>query len=133
MTLASFLRIASLAYAPTGVLHLLLGLRAENLLGAGLAADAVTNAALDSQIRFYGVSFALTSVLLWIIAADLKRFRPVLTWVLAALFAGGLARFATAAQSGWPPPGVLCLHAVELLLPPNVFAWHRSTQEETDG
>src|SRR5215475_7367370 len=72
------------------------------LLGANVSAQTLTDAGVDSQNRFYGVSFMLYGVLLIIVASDMQRYAVILKstmWVLCA----GLARLITVWLYGWPP------------------------------
>ncbi len=62
--LTLFLKLASPVFLVVGALHLVLGAGADVLLGARLPPEALADAALDSQNRFYGVAFSLYGVLL---------------------------------------------------------------------
>lgn len=122
-TLPLLLKLLAPLFLAAGASHLLLGLGADALLGARLAAEVMADPALDSQNRFYGVSFMLNGLLLWLVATDLPRYRPVLHCVLGVMFAGGLARWLSIALHGWPPAPVLLLLAVELVAPVLLAAW----------
>jgi len=118
-----FLRVLAPVFLLVAALHLVLGARADVLLGAHLPAEVLADPALDSQNRFYGVSFALYGVLLWLGAGDVPRFAPVLRCVLWAFLAAGLARLVSIVSHGAPPPMVLALLASELLVPPLALWW----------
>jgi Domain of unknown function (DUF4345) len=106
-----------------GAVHLFLGPGADALLGARISARELADPALDSQNRFYGVSFALYGVLLFLCSTDLARYATVLRCVLWVLFAAGLARFASLAARGVPPVPILALFALELVAPPLMLWW----------
>lgn len=106
-----------------GAVHLVLGLGADSLLGAKVSAEQLADPALDSQNRFYGVSFALYGVLLFVCSIDLARYATVLRCVLGVLFAAGLARFVSLAARGVPPGPILALFALELVAPPLMLWW----------
>jgi len=55
--IATFLKVVAFVPILVGVLHLVLGLNADVLLGARLPAAVIADPALDSQNRFYGVAF----------------------------------------------------------------------------
>lgn len=123
MSLASFLKLVSPVFALVGALHLALGVGADALLGARLPQEALSDAALDSQNRFYGVAFALYGVLLYLCATDLRKYATVLRCVLWVFFAAGLARLVSIGTHGVPPPLVLALLASEIPVPPLLHLW----------
>src|SRR5258706_3240215 len=89
------LRIIATLILVVGALHLTLGVAAEVLLGAKLPAEALADPALDSQNRFYGVSFALYGVLFLVCAGNIQKYATVFRCVVWVFFAAGPAR---------PPP-----------------------------
>jgi Domain of unknown function (DUF4345) len=101
-----------------GGLHLILGLGADALLGAKISSAVMADPALDSQNRFYGVSFMLYGVLLFLCSTNIPKYATVLRCVLWVFFAAGLARFVSLAARGVPPWPVLLLFLLELLAPP---------------
>ena len=119
------LKLLAPVFLVVGALHLCLGLAAENLLGANLPIEVLTNATLDSQNRFYGVAFTLYGILLWLCASDLPKYATVLRCILAVSFASGLARVVSMVILGLPSPMVMALLASELLLPPLLWCWMR--------
>ena len=121
--LALFLKVAAPIFVVVGALHLVLGVGADVLLGAKLPAEALSDAALNSQNRFYGVAFSLYGVLLYLCATDLPKYATVLRCVLWVFFAAGLARLVSIATHGVPPPLVLALLVTELALPPLLHLW----------
>lgn len=106
-----------------GAVHLLLGLRADALLGASVPEAALNDPTLESQNRFFGVSFTLYGALLILAAGDLRRYAPALQVALAIFFAAGLARLIAWAQFGAPAPPALALLAIELIAPPLLYLW----------
>lgn len=102
---------------------LTLGAGSEVLLGAKLPAEVLADPALDSQNRFYGVSFTLYGVLFWFSATNIPKYATVLRCVLWVFFAAGTARLVSIAIHGLPPPFVVTLLASELLFPPLLLWW----------
>ncbi len=121
-TFSLVLKLGAPVFIVVGALHLVLGVGADVLLGAKLPADALSDPALDSQNRFYGVVFTLYGVLLFLCATDIPKYVTVLRCVLWVFFAGGLARLVSVAIHGMPPPLVLMLLVSELVIPP-LLAW----------
>ncbi|MCR9062133.1 MAG: DUF4345 domain-containing protein [Rhodobacteraceae bacterium] len=120
---SNLLKLAAPIFVLVGALHLVLGLGADVLLGAKLSQEAMTDPVLDSQNRFYGVSFTLYGVLLFLCASDLPKYKSVLRCVLWVFFAGGLARLVSFFAVGAPSVQVIVLAATELLLPPILLVW----------
>jgi hypothetical protein len=120
--LAQSLKLVAPLFLVVGALHLMLGLRADVLLGAKLPAEVLADPALDSQNRFYGVAFTLYGVLLFVCASDIPRYATVLRCILWVFFAAGLARFVSVALHGSPPPLIWGLLVGEVL-PPPLLAW----------
>ena len=122
-SLPTLLRISAPIFCFVGLLHLAFGLQADVWLGAVIPDAVRTDPALDSQNRFYGVSFVLYGVLLWLSAGDLVRHAPVLRCLIAVFFAAGCARLVSCAVTGVPPAPVIVLAVSELVLPPVVWVW----------
>ena len=128
---ATFLRIIAAVPILVSVLHLALGLNADVLLGARLPASVISDPALDSQNRFYGVSFMLYGVLLFVGGSDLKRYLPVVRYTLWIFFAAGLARLLSIALYGLPPPLVISLLLSEVFGTPVLLLWlSRASRKE---
>jgi hypothetical protein len=119
------LKLASLVFFAVAAVHLLFGLGADRMLGAIVPPDALTEPSLDSQNRFYGVSFAFYGVALWLCASDLRRFEPILVAALAVFFVAGCARLVSWGAYGQPAPLVTGLLVTELVLPPVLYVWSR--------
>lgn len=119
------LRLASLVFFAVAAVHLLLGLGADQLLGAAVSPQTLNEPTLDSQNRFYGVSFAFYGVALYVCAGDLERFRPILQAALLVFFLAGCARLVSWGLRGEPAPLVMALMATELVLPPALYLWLR--------
>ena len=120
---ALILKLSSPIFLLVGVLHLVFGVGADVLLGANLSTDTLKDPVLDSQNRFYGVTFSLYGVLLYLCATDLNKYRTVLRCVLWVFFAAGFARLVSIAIHGFPSILILGLLASELLLPPILLVW----------
>lgn len=119
---ARTLRFLAPVILAVALAHLLLGTRAEALLGARLPSEVALDPVLDSQDRFYGVAFAVFGVLLWQCAADLVKYQSILRSMFWVFFAAGCARFVSFFIAGWPGPFITGLWALELLAPPLLLA-----------
>ena len=121
-SLTLVLKLVAPLFFIVGALHLVLGLGADALLGATLPAEAMNDAALDSQNRFYATAFTLYGVLLFVCSTDIRKYATVLRCVLWVFFVAGLARFVSIARHGSPPP-MIWLLLVSEVLPPPLLAW----------
>jgi hypothetical protein len=128
---ALVLKLIAPVFLLVGALHLIFGVEAEVLLGAKLPAEALADAALDSQNRFYGVSFALYGVLLFLCASNVQKYAAVFRCVIWVFFAAGLARVVSIAIHGMPPPLVVALLASELFMPPLLAWWLSRVNHES--
>jgi len=106
-----------------GLLHLLMGLHADVLLGASLPAATVADPVLDSQNRFYGVSFMAYGALLYLCATDIRKYAPVFVTLIGFMFLGGVGRLVSITLHGTPSPPVLMLAAIELAGMPLLLLW----------
>ncbi len=123
LSIRTFLRVAAVIFFLVAVLHLILGLNVDILLGAKVPAKVVQDPVLDSQNRFYGASFTLYGVLLILCASNLDKYATVLRWTLLCFFAGGIARLVSIGAYGLPSPLVVTLLLSEILAPPLVLWW----------
>lgn len=121
--IATFLKVIAFVPILVGVLHLVLGLNADVLLGAKLPAAVIADSVLDSQNRFYGVAFMLYGVLLFVGGSDLKRYLPVVRWALWIFFAAGVSRVVSVFLYGVPPPLVMTLLLIEVVGTPILLMW----------
>ena len=117
------LRLFAPVFLLVAALHLALGVGADALLGAQVPADALGDATLSSQNRFYGVCFALYGVLLHIAAGDVPRYQQVLKATFWVFLAGGASRVLSWMLDGPPSAWVIALSAVELVLPVVMLLW----------
>ena len=123
---ALVLKCSAPVFIVVGALHLFLGIGADVILGAKLSAAAIADPVLDSQNRFYGVSFSLYGVLLYLCSTDIVKYHAVLKCVIWVFFAAGVARLLSIAVYGVPSAAVLILLSSELVLPPLLAIWlHR--------
>ncbi len=106
-----------------GLLHLLLGLRADVLLGARLPDPVLADPVLDSQSRFYGVAFMGYGALIYLCATDLRKYAAVFGIMGGFLVLGGAGRLVSLAVQGMPSPQVIALAAIELLGVPLLLLW----------
>lgn len=127
LKLSSFLRPFALAFFAVGLLHVVLGPGAEVLLGATLSESSLADPVLDSQNRFYGVSFMIYGALFWLCATDLKKYAPVFQITCVFFLLGGLARCVSLLVAGMPSLPVLVLMAIEIILGPLLLWWHRAS------
>ena len=89
---ANFLRILSVTAIIPGILHIILGLNADVMLGADVSSQSLNDPVLDSQNRFYGTTFMLFGAVFLVVASDLERYAAILKCAIWILFIAGLAR-----------------------------------------
>lgn len=89
-TISIFLKLVAPIFWIVGAVHLIFGLSADVMLGAKAPTEVLTDPALDSQNRFYGVAFTLYGTLLFICTSDLAKYRTVVICILWTFFAAGL-------------------------------------------
>jgi hypothetical protein len=123
-----FLRMMAITILLAGSSHLLLGVGAEALLGAKLSAETLAEPSLNSQNRFYGTSYMLYGILLWVCTRDMDRYAPIFRILLLMTFAAGMTRIISLMLHGWPSPTIIALGVSELLLPPFVFWWQKRSR-----
>lgn len=117
------LRIVSIVFIAVSVLHLVLGLRADALLGSPVPPGIAAEPSFDSQNRFYGVTFSLVGVVLLVAATDLGRYQAMVVAALAVLFVAGIARCVAWLLHGAPAPWLVVILVADLVLPPVLFIW----------
>jgi hypothetical protein len=83
----------------------------------------MTDPALDSQNRFYGVAFMLYGVVFFVGGSDLRRYLPMVRSALWMFFAAGMARLVLILLYGLPPPLVMTLLLVEVVGTPVLLMW----------
>ena len=123
MSLSVFLKLVAPVFVLVGGVHLALGVGADVLLGAKLSPEALSDATLNSQNRFYGIAFTLYGVLFYLCATDLRKYATVLRCVIWVFFAAGVARLVSITTHGVPSALVLALLASELVIPPLLHLW----------
>jgi hypothetical protein len=121
--IATFLKVVASVPILVGILHLVLGLQADVLLGARLPTSVIADPALDSQNRFYGVAFMLYGVVLFVGGSELERYLPMVRAALWIFLAAGLARLVSMLLYGLPPPLVMMLLLVEVVATPLLLMW----------
>ena len=130
-SLAIVLKLVAPLLLIVGALHLVLGLRADALLGARISAEVIADPALDSQNRFYGVAFTLYGVLLLLCSTNIPKYATVLRCVLWMFFAAGVARLVSIAIHGLPPPMIIALLIGEVVPPPLLASWLSRVENES--
>lgn len=83
------------------------------------------NATMDSEDRFYATLFLGFGVAMFWCSQQLKERGGVFKALLLVFFLGGVARIISAAQVGLPNEFFQILWAMELILPPILWFWHR--------
>ena len=129
--LAIVLKLVAPLLLIVGALHLVLGLRADALLGARISAEVIADPALDSQNRFYGVAFTLYGVLLLLCSTNIPKYATVLRCVLWMFFSAGVARLVSIAIHGLPPPMIIALLIGEVVPPPLLASWLSRVENES--
>ena len=83
------------------------------------------NATMDSEDRFYATLFLGFGAAMFWCSQQLKERGGVFKALLFVFFLGGVARIISAAQVGLPNEFFQILWALELILPPILWFWHR--------
>ncbi|HVR91182.1 MAG TPA: DUF4345 domain-containing protein [Novosphingobium sp.] len=92
---------------------------------AAIPGAVQVNATMDSEDRFYATLFlGFGAALIWA-AQELAARRGVFLALLAVFFLGGIARILSWLAVGPPVPLFVFLGALELAMPPVLWAWHR--------
>lgn len=125
------LKALSPVFVLVGLLHLMLGLQADVMLGAVIPDSVLSDPVLDSQNRFYGVAFTVYGFLLFVCATDLDRYQLILKILLWVFFAAGCARLVSIGFVGLPSVPVMLLLATELILPPIGHVWLNRTLKDS--
>ena len=125
--LSLILKISAPLFLLIGALHLTIGPNADVALGANLPLSVIGDPVLDSQNRFFGISFTIYGVLFYLCATDLEKYEKVFYCLLAVFFAGGIARLVSLAVTGMPSIQILVLLGLELLIPPVLFVWYKAS------
>ena len=123
--LSIFLRLLAPVFLAVAALHLVLGIQADAMLGTVVTPEMAREPSLASPNRFDGVSVAVSGVVMFLCAGDLRRYAPILRALLVVFFCAGLARFVAWATLGAPAPMVVWLLVSELVLPPVLWWWLR--------
>jgi Domain of unknown function (DUF4345) len=79
----------------------------------------------DSELRFYAVFWLAYGICLIAVARDVNAKSKLVSWLLALFFMGGIGRAVSILQVGFPHPLFLVLMAIELMLPPILYAVFR--------
>ncbi|MEE9381152.1 MAG: DUF4345 domain-containing protein [Hyphomonadaceae bacterium] len=130
LKLSAFLRPFAFVFFAVGLLHLALGPGADVLLGAELSGASRSDPVLDSQNRFYGVSFMLYGALFQLCADDLRKHAAVFRITCIFFLLGGLARLVSIAAVGLPSVPILALMASEIIGGPLLLWWHARTTRD---
>ena len=128
--LTTTLKLASSVFIMVAALHLVFALGADAMLGAAVSPETMLEPSLNSQNRFYGVSFSFYGVALYICAGDIKRYGPILKALLYVFFFAGAARIVSWATHGAPTQPIIGLMATELILPPAILIWLSKAKNE---
>ena len=88
------------------------------MLGAPVTDLMASDPSFDSQNRFYGITFSLLGVILFIGTFDLVRYKPMVVATLAVLFLAGIARVVALVLHGMPSSPIFGILCADILLPP---------------
>ena len=107
-----------------GLMHIVLGLQTDVLLGAKVAVELLSDPVLDSQNRFYGAIFMGYGALIFLCTTNLRQHATLFRILSGGVFLGGLARVVSIVLHGVPSTPVLGLIVIELLGVPLLVWWH---------
>lgn len=89
-------------------------------------------APLDSQFRFLSALYIGVGFLIWRIIPKVEKHGWIMSTLVAAIFAGGLARIYSASLTGETPPLMIGATAVELASP-LLIVWQRTVARRARG
>jgi hypothetical protein len=117
--------LAILALIPilTGGLDLFLGARALNVAGGVFPPEVISNAFLDSQIRFLGAIWFGIGVMMYWIIPSIDQQTTLFRLLAGAIFLGGIGRLSSAFLVGLPPSEFIVFIALELIGMPLLVLW----------
>lgn len=124
------IRALALIALLTGTVDVVLGLQAQQSIGAALE-EGYGDPLLNSQIRYLGAVWFGFGALLWHCLGDLARHAAILRGALLIVFLGGLGRLASVLQFGFPASAVghgfvVFAIVIELIAMPLLLIWqHR--------
>ena len=87
----------------------------------------------DNHNRFLGGVWAAIGLMLIIAPLDLRRFQPVLNFIFALIFVGGLARFTAMRWDVVFGPDIIVSLVAELVGMPLLFFWLSRTLRSTEA
>ncbi|MBA4284927.1 MAG: hypothetical protein C0434_05285 [Xanthomonadaceae bacterium] len=121
------IRALALLALLTGSIDVLLGLAAQQTIGAALE-EGYGDPLLNSQIRYLGAIWFGFGALLWHCLGDLSKQVAILRGALLIVFLGGLGRVASVVQFGFPASTVghgfvVFAIAVEIVAMPLLLLW----------
>jgi hypothetical protein len=133
--LQTVLGILGLIPILTGGLDLTLGASALNIAGASVSPEVLSNAVLDSQIRFLGaIWFSMGIVLYWILPS-IEKQTTLFRLLMGGIFLGGIGRLTSVFLVGIPPSHLIAATVLELIGMPLLVLWQSliSTSNNTAG
>ncbi len=89
-------------------------------------------APLDSQYRFLSAIYIGIAVLIWRIIPSVEKHGWIITTLVAAIFAGGIARVYSAYLYDYAPVQLVAAAALELGSPALIF-WQRAVANRPKG
>ena len=121
-SLIAFIAVFGLVCCAIAMTHIILG-------PSSIPGSIPVNATMDSEDRFYATLFlGFGAALLWC-ARNLTARANIFRALMAVFFIGGVARIASAIAVGPPGSLFMFLGALELILPPLLLVWLRSTAQ----
>lgn len=123
----TLVRALALLALITGAVDVLIGLSAQQMIGAALE-EGYGDPLLNSQVRYLGSIWFGFGVLLWYCLGDLDRHAAIVRGALLIVFLGGLGRLASVLQFGFPPSEfgrsfVIVATAIEIIGMPLLLLW----------
>ncbi len=117
-TLEIFVLLFGLTCIAISLVHIAIG-------PSAIPGSVPVNATMDSEDRFYATLFLGFGVALAWCSRKLEARRTVFGWLMLLFFLGGVARVISALQVGMPNTFFQVMGALELILPPLLWWWHR--------
>ena len=117
------LRGLAIGVFAVALIHILLGVSAEPLLGSAVSNISQADPSLDSQNRFYGAAFSLFGGLWWLSSGEVAKYQTVLKLSFLIFFLAGASRLISVGILGLPSIPITVLTLVELAGPIIMLLW----------
>ena len=121
--IAIVLRVLCIIPFLTGLADLFGGAAFLRTAGAKLSDASISDAALNNQIKFWGVIWFGYGLSLWWASSDPRARSGLIYILLGTLFCSGLGRALAVYEYGWAAPVLTAAMALELVSSAAMLVW----------